>query len=371
MLFRAGSAISVVGLFAKRSKRRTRNVRARIENLWLMEEESMLYNSKYLAFGMAMVAAGVSGLFAPQAKADVILYATGRTGQIGQISKVNVTLNTVTVIDSVQDVNPDSLIFANNTTLLYTNFDGGHGQVRKVNTDGTGDALILGNFNGPADLCLTPGGVDMMFSDFGAGIIYRIASPLTSPASSVLAGPSAAIGPNPEGILFTPNGNLYANIGTRDAGADKWVSKLDPVTGAVLASSAHFQGLDGLTYDPTTGFLFATERDSSKLLKIDPTNLNSTTEINFVDSFGQPVSQIDGLEADGLGNLFIASNVTQRIYEYRISDGAIIYTSPIINGLDDLAPVVGFGSQTPEPASLSLLAVGVSGLMLRRSRRSA
>jgi hypothetical protein len=122
--------------------------------------------------------------------------------------------------------------------------------------------------------------------------------------------------------------------------------------------------LDGLTFDSFTGHLWATVRDSQQLLEIDPANLANFT----LHATGDPAIHLDGISTDNAGNLFYTSNSTGLIYEYNILSASIVYRSPIIVGLDDIAPLAGLGGGVPEPASLSLLAIGIGGFMIRRRR---
>jgi PEP-CTERM motif len=49
------------------------------------------------------------------------------------------------------------------------------------------------------------------------------------------------------------------------------------------------------------------------------------------------------------------------IYRYHIPTGAVTQEA-FVNGLDDLAPLIGSGSLVPEPSSMISLALGLVGI---------
>ena len=291
---------------------------------------------------------------AGQAKAGQVLYATSQDGNA--LVRVDTGTNSVTTVDNTP-FRPDSLSFDNTGNLLYTALD--VGQVRLFNTTTHADTLVAGGYSTPVDLQLDPGGNSVLVSEFNGGRIDRIN--LATGTSSVLG----TYGGNPEGITYDDSGHLFASLGVRDGGPDKFVAQLDPVTGAILNQSAGLYSLDGLTYDSFTGKLYGASLFGGFLYEIDPTTLAATILPN--SNVGLP----DGIEADGMGNLFIATRSDFHIYEYNLASHTLTQETFVFS-LDDLAPVSGLGANpAPEPSTLGGGALGVAlalGYAWRRRR---
>jgi hypothetical protein len=296
----------------------------------------------------------VLGLIAArQAAAGQVLYVTSLNGQ--QILTADTGTNVVTPVFNTVGT-PDSLIFDSNQNIIYTNL--GTGQVRQFNTNTHTDSLIASGFNDPADLVLEPGGQSILVSDFLGGQIYRIN--LTTHAVSTLGN----YGGNPQGTAYDNLGRLFANLGTRSGGLTSFLAQLDPVTGAIIHTSASFLQLDGLTFDPFTGKLYDPSLAGAGIYQIDPTTLNATLLPNTAGT------GFDGITTDGAGNLYAAG--PGRIYEYNLITSTLT-PETLVNSLDDLAPVFGAGAPTPLPSSFvgGLVLLGIFGLIWKtRGRRS-
>ncbi len=305
--------------------------------------------SSVALLGLVIGAAGTS-------RADLILYATSQTSN--QILRVDLTTNQVTpILNASAPV--DSLIFDSHGDLIYS--ENTNDQVRIYNPNTHVDSLLASFSSGssPVDLALAPGGQSVYVSLYGASEIDKID---LSTGKLALLG---TYGGNPEGLAFDSQGHLFANLGVRDSGADKYVAQIDPITGAVLATSAHYSSLDGLTYDRYTGQLYAASLDSSDIVKFNPNNLSSSS---ILPSSG--VGNPDGIVSDGKGNLIIASRQNYDIYTYNLKTSTLTQNT-YVNGLDDIAPLSGQGA-LPEPSSMTMLvgvaAMGGLGAWLRRRR---
>jgi hypothetical protein len=106
-----------------------------------------------------------------------------------------------------------------------------------------------------------------------------------------------------------------------------------------------------MTYDPVTGHIWAATLGGLVEVSTDLTKVTPHTSI-----FG------DGVESDGKGHIFLASS--SQIIEYDIATGTTTGLT-FVQGLDDLAPIVGAGApppNVPEPASLTLLVIGIAGI---------
>jgi sugar lactone lactonase YvrE len=291
---------------------------------------------------------------AGRARAGQILYGTSLEDQ--RIVKVDTGTNSVTTVFNTVGT-PDSLVFDTSGDILYTNL--GSGQVRMYNPNTLADTLIAGGFSDPADLILEPGGGTILVSDFAGGTITRVN--LTTHVKTVLGN----YGGNPEGLAYDSAGRLFANLGVRDGANDKYVAQLDPVTGAILNTSAHLESLDGLTYDASTGKLYAAGLNQGVIYQVDPNTLAASALAN--SGVGLP----DGLTTDGNGVLYIPSRSDFHIYRYDTSTHTLTQQT-FVHGLDDLAPASGLGSPAPEPTSFVLLGIGAVGLgMYRRRARRA
>lgn len=291
---------------------------------------------------------GLTGLLfltlgAGVASADVFVWATDEPD--GFIDKVDLTTNTVTAF-STPGVNPDSLVFSG-SNILFTEV--GQGTLALFNTTTHAVSTIATGFSEPRDLILDPGGATALVADYVAGKIDRVN--LTTHAVTTLSNFGTGI----DGLAYDGSGDLFAVINRHQ------IDQINPTTGAIIKSTATFDNnLDGLTYDPTTGDLFVAS-ESGHLYEI-PTSLVGSTE------FSTGVGQVDGLEADGLGNIFMA-NFGTNVQEFNISTHVVTNLTSV-TGIDDLAPITGNGAppSTPEPGSVVLLGTlaALIGVKLRK-----
>ena len=307
---------------------------------------------------LALCFANLSGFacLAPAATAEE-LYATSISGS--KINKVDTNTLGVSLLLNTPSA-ADSLIFDGAGRIIYTQLY--TGELRRFDPFTNTDTLIATGFNEPADLTLEPGGNSVLVSEYLGGKIDRVN--LNTNVVTTLLSP----GLNPEGLTYDASGRLFANLGYRYGGpTGKYVAQIDPVTGAILATSAGMDSLDGLTFDPYTGMLFASSLFSNGVVEIDPNNLNSATN-HFFGSLNLP----DGITSDGAGNIWIASAGDSHIYQFNLGANTLTQNALVV-GLDDLAPASGLGSlhSTPEPGSVALLlAAGLVVGRLSRRRRS-
>jgi DNA-binding beta-propeller fold protein YncE len=207
------------------------------------------------------------------------------------------------------------------------------------------------------DLALTPSGNSVLVSSFAGGAVYKVN--ITSGAVSTFT-----TGKLPQGIVFTSAGNLFLNLGSG-------IEQLNPTTGASINSNLTNGSLDGLTYDPKTGFLYATSSTTggASILQINPTTLAEKTLT--ISGNGIPTSlNLDGIETTGNGNLIIANYMNNMLEYYTGTNTTTLLSSTA--GIDDVSPLIGGGGSsiagTPEPGTLVLFGTGIllmSFLMLR------
>jgi hypothetical protein len=285
-----------------------------------------------------------------------VLYATSIAGS--QIDKVDTVANSVTTYLNTPSA-ADSIIFDTSQRVLYTEIF--NGQVWRYDPTGPTNVPIAGGFSNPADMVLEPGGNSMLVSEFSGGKIDRIN--LTTNAVSTLLSP----GDNPEGLAYDGT-RLFANLGSRGGGPTaKFVAEINPTTGAIIATSPGLDSLDGLTYDPFSGMLYASSLFSNLIYSIDPNNLSI---VHDVTSKLGTIPAPDGITSDGIGNIFIASSASlgdSHIYQLDLIANTLTQKT-FVNGLDDLAPASGLGS-LPEPSSFVLAMFGVVSVGAWRWRR--
>jgi PEP-CTERM motif len=271
----------------------------------------------------------------------VTIYATELTNNGGALVSVNTTTNAITVVDAGAS-GPDSLIFSG-SNILFTNVFAG--DVSLFN--GTTNTILQTGLSIPQDLTLDPGGATYLVSDTGNGRILR--QSVTGGSVATLATPG-----NPTGLAYDPAGQLFVVNGSD-------LLQIDPTTGATINTFVLGSAGDGLAYDPFTGNLFVSFTSGIEEV---PTSLSGSGT-----TFAYNGDRIDGLESDGLGNIYLADTDAQRIVEFNIGGSSFTPLSSVPT-IDDLAPVVGPGSApVPEPATLTLTALGLAGIVTRRARR--
>jgi len=305
----------------------------------------------------ALLALGIVTLGSRGARAAQ-LYTTSISGNaIFQVDTVALTvtpfLNTVSAADSV--------MFDSSQNVIYTRIL--TGEVRLYNPNTLADTLIASGFSGPADIALEPGGNTMLVSEFYGGKIDRI--DLNTHVVTTLVNPTNSAGP--EGLAYDGS-RLFANLGTRSPTAQKYLAEINPITGAVISQSPLLSSLDGLTFDPYTGRLFAASLYDNCVYSFDPNNLANV--VNETAKLHGTIPFPDGITTDGVGNIFIASSDSLgdgHIYQLDLISHTLTQ-NVFVTGLDDLAPASGLGSIAPEPSSMGLLALGIGAILARRRR---
>ena len=324
-----------------------------------------------LLFSIALAGTILSAPISAQA---TVIYWTsqpnttnGVTQANGEIESYNTATGKSTVVDANAG-NPDSLIFANSNTIIYTSNPSSGSNLYEYNTStktntmlasGSNLGLTAGTTGAGAlrDLALTPSGNSVLVSSFAGNTVYKVN--ITSGAVSTFT-----TGKLPQGIVFTSAGNLFLNLGSG-------IEQLNPTTGASINSNLTNRSLDGLTYDPKTGFLYATSSTTggASILQINPTTLAEKTLA--ISGNGIPTSlNLDGIEATGNGNLIIANYMNNMLEYYTGTNTTTLLSSTA--GIDDVSPLIGGGGSsiagTPEPGTLVLFGTGIllmSFLMLR------
>ena len=177
---------------------------------------------------------------------------------------------------------------------------------------------------------------------------------------------------NANGLAYDNTGRLFASIGNNT------LAQLDPMTGSVIQSVNLGAGvsIDGLAFDSFTNRLYGSSFFDNSIIRFNPNNLSSHSLLmngTQVASLNHP----DGIVSNGRGDLYIVSrgvgggNFTDtRLYDYNLIAGTLT-ASVKVDGLDDIAPLVGPGAIVPEPSSFHLLGLGLIGglgIMKQRGR---
>ena len=274
------------------------------------------------------------------ATTDEIVYATDNVNS--DFYQYDITTNTITTFGSPTG-HMDSLVFAPDGDLIYTQQNGASGLTKYNLNSGVSTTLVAGQ--GTGDLVLSPDGTKVYFTGSTGGkdqlwvydITHNTASAIHTYNSQEFI----------SGLAFdNSTGKLFAAYGT-GSGAGYYSSnpgklaQLDPTDGHVIATSASLGEVDGAAWDPYTGHIFVTGNGNPNLTELDPTTLAvvHTWHINSPNG-------LDGISADGQGNLFIANYHTAitKVDLTQINAGSVAQSNAMVTDLasapniDDTVP---------------------------------
>ena len=179
----------------------------------------------------------------------------------------------------------------------------------------------------------------------------------------------ASFAGNPVGLATDPsNGHLFVSV------FQGGIWNLNPMTG--IAKELSTQNVDGITFDIVHRILYGATADATRVI-----GLNVDTHTNVFDSGfipGRPDGAALGLGSLA-GNLFVNTNAgsvvevnLSTLAQTTIADGGsrgdLVAVDPFDNSLfltqsDEVTrlsapPGGGFGQETPEPTSLTMLGLG-------------
>lgn len=254
------------------------------------------------------------------------LYATSEAAQ--QLVEVNMSTGVVTTLFNTIST-PDSLIVDSSGRILYTTQK--IGTVSIFNPSTSANSIIVSGLAYPRDLIFDPGQASILVSNYGKGEIDRVN--LVTGTLTPLLKKQATV----DGLAYDAQGHLFAVVNHHTQ-----IVQIDPHSGAILKTltvvtnhTVAYYGLDGLTYDPYTGHLWATDVGTGANCLVEiPTDLSGFTMLQ-VGNFVTP----DGIISDGKGNLYVGVNLS-RVFAYNIPTDTIT-TRVKVKNVDDVALVPG------------------------------
>jgi hypothetical protein len=277
----------------------------------------------------------------------------------------------------------DGIMFAPNGDLLVTS--NSVGNVYRLNAS-NGNLLQTVSTGGPPDfhMALDPTGTKFYSSDRytrGTGPLDTFAIDANGTIHNATTTAITGGDTNVTQLAFAPNGKILYTDGTPNRlGSIGLFNFGSPDTTTQLIPANQVNAAHGVVYDPFTGLW--TMFGGGSVATLDP---NGATNADIIASLKQRNginADFDQGSVDGFGHALIAGNGQITFIDYSQTHDITSAANTIIirsvdgagNGfgaLDDVAPLVGLGSQTstPEPASVVLLATGGLGLLAVRLRR--
>ncbi|MFN2582272.1 MAG: hypothetical protein ABR498_05975 [Candidatus Dormibacteria bacterium] len=228
---------------------------------------------------------------------------------------------------------PDSAVFANDGTLIVSNFGAGTISRVDVNTRKIVTPVINTTMlDSAADLAIDPNGNAVWAIERGGS------GPLA--LARIDLGNGATSPMNPDGIE-SPGGITFNGDGSRlfVSSGGGTVYELDPHSGHVVRKVDVNGSPDGMTFDPSNGNVFASGCGGICVLD---TGGNGGQTLRYLRTLKS--GDGDGIAADGHGHIYVAEASCGDLCRIDISADSAVTVAQSLNGADDVTPLVGAGS---------------------------
>jgi hypothetical protein len=310
------------------------------------------------------------------------IYFTQFSGSVGKVdftydpSVPSFVLGSPVIINPSLPHGADGLVFDPQNGMLLVGSNNGDPVVQEVNPTTGAETDIASGTSTPFHMMVDPAGTTAWTS----GIPGTPASIPLNPLAGGTAHPLSLLGSDDTAVdtiswkdqshaFYTSSGaGGFGHFGTIDLTTFTTTCVKDVSGGCHTYEAAH-----GMSFDPFTGDLIM--MGDQHLTQVDPTTLTTVSDLGPV---GGSI-QFDQGTVDGKGHAFVASNDGNFYFEDYASSGKVaspffVHNAFFLSNLDDVAPLVGSGSQIGVPefpyGLFAVFAIGLPALLLLRTRYS-